>query len=150
MEARFSHDFSQVRVHTDERAAESARVVNAKAYTVGCNVVFGLGRYAPATRDGSRLLAHELAHTIQQRSPSGAPQPADSNGRFETSATAAGDAAADGHAVAVSLPACGVGLARAPEPELLEEAFNDSELVEELERLSERLKERHYFGGIGT
>lgn len=66
MEPRFGHDFSQVRVHTDAKAAESARAVNALAYTVGRNVVFGAGRYAPHADDGRRLLAHELTHTVQQ------------------------------------------------------------------------------------
>jgi hypothetical protein len=56
-----------VRVHTDAKAAESAQAVNALAYTVGHNVVFGLGQYAPHTREGQHLLAHELTHTIQQR-----------------------------------------------------------------------------------
>jgi Domain of unknown function (DUF4157) len=62
----FSHDFSRVRVHSDAQAAESARAVNALAYTVGRDVVFGRGQYAPATSDGRRLLAHELTHTLQQ------------------------------------------------------------------------------------
>ena len=66
MEPRFGHDFSGVQVHTDARAAESARAVNAAAYTVGPHVVFGHGRYAPHTSAGQRLLAHELTHTIQQ------------------------------------------------------------------------------------
>src|SRR6266849_3925933 len=66
MEPRFGHDFSNVRVHTDARAAESARVANALAYTVGRDVVFGTGQYAPATSEGRKLLAHELTHTIQQ------------------------------------------------------------------------------------
>jgi peptidoglycan hydrolase-like protein with peptidoglycan-binding domain len=61
-------DFSHVRLHADARAAESARAVNAKAYTVGHDIVFGEGRYRPETRDGRKLLAHELAHTIQQSS----------------------------------------------------------------------------------
>jgi hypothetical protein len=65
-ESRFGHDFSQVRVHTDGQAAESVRAVNALAYTVGRNVVFGAGQYAPGTAIGRRLLAHELAHVIQQ------------------------------------------------------------------------------------
>lgn len=60
------HSFEHVRVHTDERAAESASAVGALAYTVGNHVVFGAGRYAPATRAGRELLAHELVHTIQQ------------------------------------------------------------------------------------
>lgn len=67
MEPRFGHDFSKVRVHTDARAAESARAVNAQAYTVGRDVAFGAGQFAPASPAGLRLLAHELAHTVQQR-----------------------------------------------------------------------------------
>jgi len=67
MEPRFGQDFSGIRVHTDARAAESARTVNALAYTVGRDVVFGMGQYAPGTGEGRRLLAHELTHTIQQR-----------------------------------------------------------------------------------
>jgi Domain of unknown function (DUF4157)/Lysine-specific metallo-endopeptidase len=66
MEPRFGHDFSQVRVHTNANAAESARAVNALAYTVGRDVVFGAGNYAPITHAGRRLIAHELTHTIQQ------------------------------------------------------------------------------------
>jgi hypothetical protein len=65
-EAGFGHDFGQVRVHTDVRAAESAQAVNALAYTVGRNVVFGAGQYAPGTRSGQQLLAHELTHVMQQ------------------------------------------------------------------------------------
>jgi hypothetical protein len=61
------YDFSGVRVHTDARAAESARAVNALAYTVGRDVVFGAGRYAPETAAGKKLLAHELTHVVQQR-----------------------------------------------------------------------------------
>src|SRR6266516_3371421 len=68
MEPRFGHDFSGVRVHTDAKAAESARAVNALAYTVGRNVVFGTGQYAPGTGEGRRLLAHELTHVVQQAS----------------------------------------------------------------------------------
>ena len=66
MEPRFGHDFSQVRVHDDARAGESARTVNANAYTVGGHIAFAPGRYDPASSTGRRLLAHELAHTIQQ------------------------------------------------------------------------------------
>ena len=66
MESRFGHDFSRVRVHTDVKAAESVRAVNALAYTVGRDVVFGAGRYAPAALEGQRLLAHELTHVVQQ------------------------------------------------------------------------------------
>lgn len=66
MERRFGHDFSGVRVHTDALAARSARDVDAHAYTAGQHIVFGEHRYAPATRDGRRLLAHELTHVVQQ------------------------------------------------------------------------------------
>jgi hypothetical protein len=68
MEPRFSHDFGHVRVHTDAKAADSARAVNALAYTVGRNVVFARGRYEPNAERRRGLLAHELTHTIQQRS----------------------------------------------------------------------------------
>lgn len=66
MEPRFGYDFSRVRIHADERAAASARGVNALAYTVGNDIVFAAGRYAPMTPAGRRLLAHELAHVVQQ------------------------------------------------------------------------------------
>ncbi|MCP5223413.1 MAG: DUF4157 domain-containing protein [Zoogloeaceae bacterium] len=65
-EPRFGHDFSRVRVHDDAQAAASARDVSAHAYTVGADVVFGQGRFAPETGSGRALLAHELAHVVQQ------------------------------------------------------------------------------------
>jgi hypothetical protein len=71
MEMRFGYDFSGVRVHTDSRAAESARAVDALAYTVGPEIVFAAGNYAPRTRAGGYLLAHELAHVVQQGDRSG-------------------------------------------------------------------------------
>jgi hypothetical protein len=66
-EPRFGHDFSQVRVHTDLRAAAAARGVAAQAFTVGEHVVFGEGQYAPESARGRHLLAHELTHVVQQR-----------------------------------------------------------------------------------
>ncbi|MFO0699078.1 MAG: DUF4157 domain-containing protein [Nitrospira sp.] len=65
-EPRFGHDFSHVRVHTDAKAAESANAVNALAYTVGRDVVFGRGQYSSGTSQGRALLAHELTHVLQQ------------------------------------------------------------------------------------
>lgn len=65
METRFGYDFSQVRVHTDERAAESARALKARAYTVGRHVVIGSGQPSPETVGGRHLLAHELTHVVQ-------------------------------------------------------------------------------------
>ncbi|NHN79643.1 DUF4157 domain-containing protein [Azotobacter chroococcum] len=66
MEQRFGHDFSQVRVHTGSAAEQSAREVNANAYTVGHDIVFGGGRFAPTSNAGQRLIAHELTHVMQQ------------------------------------------------------------------------------------
>ena len=65
-EPRFGHDFSKVRVHTDTRAAEATQAVNARAFTLGRDVVFGAGQYQPESTQGKRLMAHELAHTVQQ------------------------------------------------------------------------------------
>lgn len=78
-EPRFHHDFSRVRVHTDALAAESARAVGAQAYTVGTDLAFAVGQFAPETSAGRRLLAHELAHTMQQNSAFGL------QGKFEIS-----------------------------------------------------------------
>jgi hypothetical protein len=66
-EPRFGYDFSQVRVHTDAQNAETARALNSQAFTVGQNVVFGAGQYAPRTSERNKLLAHELVHVIQQQ-----------------------------------------------------------------------------------
>jgi Domain of unknown function (DUF4157) len=65
-EPRFGHDFSRVRVHADGDAADGARAVRAQAYTVGSDIVFARGQYAPGTHKGRRLIAHELAHVAQQ------------------------------------------------------------------------------------
>ena len=66
MGRRFAHDFSRVRVHTGGAAEQSARDVNAHAYTVGQNIVFGAGQFAPESTPGRRLMAHELTHVVQQ------------------------------------------------------------------------------------
>jgi hypothetical protein len=66
-EGRFRRGFGDVRIHTDPRAAQSARAVGALAYTVGRDIVFGNDQYNPGTAAGRRLLAHELAHVEQQR-----------------------------------------------------------------------------------
>jgi hypothetical protein len=67
-EPRFGRGFNNVRIHADARAADSAAAVGALAYTVGPDVVFGRGRYSPHSTAGQHLLAHELAHVIQQES----------------------------------------------------------------------------------
>jgi outer membrane protein OmpA-like peptidoglycan-associated protein len=66
VESRFGHDFRQVQVHTDSEAADSAKALNARAFTNGRHIVFGRGEYAAGTMDGKRTIAHELAHVVQQ------------------------------------------------------------------------------------
>ena len=66
MESRFGWDFGRVRVHADARAAEAAKSIQASAFTVGQDIVFGDGSFRPDTKDGKALIAHELAHTVQQ------------------------------------------------------------------------------------
>ena len=68
MEGRMGQDFGDVRVHTDASASDSARSVNAQAYTVGNDIVFQSGTYAPDSDAGRHVLAHELTHVVQQRS----------------------------------------------------------------------------------
>ena len=73
MGQRFGYDFSHVRVHTGAEAEQSARDVNAHAYTVGHNIVFGAGQFVPEACEGRRLVAHELAHVTQQGATSPGP-----------------------------------------------------------------------------
>jgi hypothetical protein len=99
MESRFGENFGDVRVHTDVRAAESARAVNAHAYTVGRDVVFAAQRYAPQTPQGRRLLAHELTHVVQQRggvAVQGKLSIGEPGDRFEREADAVADAVTEG------------------------------------------------------
>ncbi|THU40584.1 DUF4157 domain-containing protein [Niastella caeni] len=64
--SRIGYDFSNVRIHTDKEAAESAKAINAKAYTIGNNIVFNEGQYNTESQEGKKLMAHELTHVIQQ------------------------------------------------------------------------------------
>src|SRR5205814_343043 len=66
MERRFDHDLSNVRLHSGAAAEQSAREVSATAYTVGNDIVFGGGQFAPQSYEGRRLIAHELTHVMQQ------------------------------------------------------------------------------------
>jgi len=94
MEPRFGHDFSQVRVHNDERAAASARAVNALAYTVGRDVVFGASQYQPTTGEGRKLVAHELTHVVQQGNQTQVPNElrlGSANDAYEGQASAVAD-----------------------------------------------------------
>ncbi|MCE9550826.1 MAG: DUF4157 domain-containing protein [Betaproteobacteria bacterium] len=83
MGQRFGHDFSQVRVHTDSAAEQSAMDVGAHAYTVGHNIVFGAGGFAPGSPEGRKLIAHELTHVVQQ-TDSSEPSPTVATGKNRT------------------------------------------------------------------
>jgi hypothetical protein len=111
MESAVGHDFGDVEVHTDSRAADSARSVQAHAYTVGNHIVFGEGRFRPDTDAGRHALAHELTHVVQQRQgpvdgtpAAGGIRVSDPGDRFEREAEAnasrvtAGDGGAGGEA----------------------------------------------------
>ncbi len=66
MEDRFGTDFSSVKIHTGDEAVKMNRALNAQAFTVGDDIYFNSGKYAPDTDSGKHLLAHELTHTVQQ------------------------------------------------------------------------------------
>jgi hypothetical protein len=90
-EPRFGHDFSHVQIHANQPAAASTRAVNALAYTVGRDMVFGDGQYSPKTPEGRRLIAHELTHVVQQAEaagPGGACLAVDSSGSVAESEAA--------------------------------------------------------------
>lgn len=96
MESTFCHDFSAVRIHTDGQAAESARTLRANAYTIGKDLVFAQGRYAPKTTHGRKLLAHELAHVVHQsRAISGDEGEAEAEAARAASALEGGEQAID-------------------------------------------------------
>jgi Domain of unknown function (DUF4157) len=91
-EPRFGRDFGQVRIHADAAAAESAAAVGAHAYAVASHLVFGAGRYRPESADGRRLLAHELAHVVQQSGGSSDGELAEERARAAGRHVAAGGA----------------------------------------------------------
>lgn len=138
-EPRFQHDFSRVRIHEDPTAIESARAVHAAAYTVGQDIVFG-GSVPARTDRGRRLLAHELAHVVQQSSATAVPgarlEISSPGGLLEREAEHASDAVAHGAtpimATRLALPA--TVLAR--EPAEVQEATEEErrEVVEEAAR----------------
>ena len=132
MEARLGHDFSDVRIHDDATAADSAKAVNAHAYTVGSNVVFQRDVYDPSSAQGKTTLAHELTHVIQQRSgpvdgtsAPGGIKVSDPSDRFEREASANADRVMAGpapvQALGVSAPA--VQREEAPEEEEVQGLF---------------------------
>jgi hypothetical protein len=114
MEARFGHDFSRVRVHTDARAADSARDVQALAYTVGDHIVFGREQYAPQGAPGRRLLAHELAHVVQQQGSGAAGAGAGMPARASALEVEASDSPAEREADAMADAVTGAGRLAVP------------------------------------
>jgi Domain of unknown function (DUF4157) len=93
-ERYFGHDFSDVRVHADDQAADAARALNARAYTIGREIVFGAGQFAPQSDAGRRLLVHELTHVVQQHGAH--PGRATAFGRDDDPAEREADAASSG------------------------------------------------------
>src|SRR5262249_52769363 len=113
---RFGHDFSTVRVHSDEQAARAADAIDASAFTLGSSIWFGRGMYRPNTAFGRRLLAHELTHTIQQRGRLGAQRNL-RVGAASDAAEVAADRAAEAVLSGKSMPHVGAGgpvIRRAP------------------------------------
>ena len=122
MEQRFGHDFSAVRLHDDPRAADLAASLSAKAFTVGPHIAFSRGRFAPDTRDGKRLLSHELAHVVQQSRGSAMQPSLDGAGPLEGEAVQAGEAAANGAGAVAVASGSAVGPAAEPEASWYERA----------------------------
>ena len=123
MESRLGHDFSDVRVHNDSQAHESARSVNAHAYTVGSNVVFQRDRFDPSSSEGKTMLAHELTHVVQQRSgpvdgtsTGGGVKVSDPSDRFEREASANAERAMSAPAPAAQLSASPAAVQREEAP----------------------------------
>ena len=117
MERRFDGDFTDVRVHSGATAARSASALSAKAYTVGRDIVFSEGRFAPQTSAGRHLLAHELAHVVQQ-SRGGPPPPiSGSSGGLEAAANRSAARAVQSDGAIGVAGASSIGVARAPEDE---------------------------------
>ncbi len=111
-EPRFGHDFSEVRVHLGGAAEQSTRDVNANAYTMGHNIVFGTSQYAPGTIDGRRLIAHELTHVVQQRRAGYSPLLDPPASTPEREAAAVAESAASGAQQAQAALGTSVGVAR--------------------------------------
>jgi hypothetical protein len=112
MEARFGADFGSVRIHTGPEAATASRAVDAKAYAIGNDIVFGDRGYDPSTRRGKWLIAHELTHVVQQRrgGPTG---PLDPNAPHESEARQAASAILAGEPTVNVLAGTALGVARA-------------------------------------
>jgi hypothetical protein len=140
MESRFGTSFGDVKVHTGGSAHDSAKSVNAQAYTVGSNIVFQDGKYDPGSDSGKHMIAHELTHVVQQRSgpvdgseAGGGVKVSDPSDRFEREASANADRlmSADSHAGHShdAAPAA-AGVQRIEEPSVQREEGEDEEPAE--------------------
>lgn len=124
LEPHFGRDFSRVRVHADDRAAASAKSLDAEAYTVGSDIVFARGAYQPASACGQRLISHELTHALQQGmarqarpdlglAPTDDPAEREARDQGELAPmSAAGRQSADGHAGPAGAPGTGAAFLR--------------------------------------
>jgi len=131
MESHFGHSFRNVRIHTDSRSARSASAVRARAYTVGNDIVFGRGNYAPNLTDGRHLLAHELAHVIQQSRGGPAIPPFSRSHPIENSAVKSANAIVHGHGTVHVTGGSMPGLARAEDEGVpIVARFGDDEVKE--------------------
>ncbi len=130
---RLGSDFRQVRIHTDAGAGESARRLSARAYTVGRDIAFAPGEYRPDTERGQRLLAHELAHVVQQGRGGAAPSPS-ARSPLDAAAEQAASSALDAGATAPAGGGSGIGIARQAERDPVQWAsqLSDPQLEEEI------------------
>lgn len=138
MESRLGYKLGSVRLHTGARAAESARQLNARAFTVGNDIVFGAGEYAPTTRYGERLLAHELAHVVQQGPGGTAPPDSTRREGLERAAEQAANAVISSQDRIVGVAgASGVSVLRVRRPRYLDDnpdpwSMSDAEIDREI------------------
>jgi hypothetical protein len=119
MEPRFGHDFGSVRIHSDDKAAESARAVDSLAYTFGKEIVFGSGQYTPGTTEGRKLIAHELTHVVQQSIPAG-PQVVPGASGVESEALRSSSEIAAGRRASARIPTA-TGIQRQKDPNPLDD-----------------------------
>ncbi len=140
MESRLGHDFGDVRVHTDSGAHDSAKAVNAHAYTVGSNIVFQRDKYDPSSTDGRTMLAHELTHVVQQRSgpvegtpTGGGIQVSNPSDRFEREAVSNAERAMSAPAPVTASPSASAVQRQADEEEEPEEAAVQGAFVQRAE-----------------
>jgi hypothetical protein len=145
MESRLGADFGDVRVHTDDHAHESARSVNAHAYTVGSNVVFQRDRYDPSSSEGRTMLAHELTHVVQQRNgpvdgtpAAGGVRVSDPSDRFEREAASTAERAMSTPAAPVSAGTSAMAVQRQEAPEEEEEPAAQGSFVQRQEEEEEQ------------